>query len=121
NHLHVPLRHRLLREAHGFEGFGAVSEGPHRHDFAALDLVEVCAGILQLDPTGTAPSVPVSGDQDSVAEIAQLLVVNLEELPIRGEVLDPPPSLIVSSVDTALQHSQYRYPLHVRIKQREKR
>src|SRR5215211_6161282 len=35
HHLHVLLRHRLLRQPHGFEGFVDAQVLPHPHDLSA--------------------------------------------------------------------------------------
>src|SRR4051812_6485584 len=107
----------LLREADGFEGLSPVGEGLQSCDFPVFDLVEPGARLLRLDATGTAASAPMTKDQDSVAEIAKLLVVHLEELPIHVEVFDPPLDIPVSTVDTTFQDGQDRHPLHVWIKQ----
>src|SRR5256885_7227369 len=80
NDLHVLLRHRLLREPGGFEGFGAISEVPRPDHQAPWHLKELTERLVYGHAAARPVGLEPSHDEKRVAEVEDLLGLQLEIL-----------------------------------------
>ena len=70
DNLHVLLRHRLLRQPGGFEGFGGIQVGSDANRFAVLKVAYDAVRRLRLCAAALAASVQATGRENPVAEVA---------------------------------------------------
>ena len=93
DHLHVLLRHRLLRQPGGFEGFAPVSEGNVSSRESVHDRDQVRVFERHLDPVPTPSMEAVEGEHPIVADRLDALDLDakgLPRLPERVPELSPP-------------------------------
>ena len=69
---HVLLRHRLLRQPHGFEALGRVQVEAHLSDKAFVELEHVGNGGVERDSARAAACLQVSEDEHGVVEVADV-------------------------------------------------
>src|SRR5439155_8139769 len=78
DNLHVLLRHRLLREAGGFECLLGIEVGPNRNRPAIFDLGHEGQGRLGLGAAGLATCASAADCDESVSQIPDLRDLDLD-------------------------------------------
>src|SRR5271166_2574105 len=96
------LRHRLLLEPHGFEGFTPRKKCLDRHKPAIARHKTHGELLIQLDVAGSAPHSYASEPQHRLAEVPNLGLLKVELLPRLPHRLEPLSHLVVTSIDDAL-------------------
>src|SRR5437764_13151227 len=96
--LHVLLRHRLLRQAHGFEGFVSVVEVVDPRDQAAAYPVDERVRAVDLDAAAAPLCLHPNKDHYRVAGVDELVQLDAPLSPRFSPVLKPPRQAVVSAV-----------------------
>src|SRR5207302_267395 len=86
--LHVLLRHRLLREAGGFEGLRPIREHPPLNDEAVPNRVDDGLERLHGKPAALSGSSPARQTEDLVTSVEQLDDVGGEVVEVSPVYLD---------------------------------
>src|SRR5207249_9774357 len=71
--LHVRLRHRLLRQPYGFEGFVPCPVLPNAHDLAVVDRKHMRLFSFQRHPAASSRNVGGKWHDHNVAKVDELL------------------------------------------------
>src|SRR4029453_2151484 len=79
--LHVLLRHRLLREAHGFEGFVWIEIGSNLHHLAVTEVDDVGSRRFRLDAALLPPTAEATDQHGAITDVSDFrdIDVNLSE------------------------------------------
>src|SRR5262245_13256556 len=118
--LHVLLRHRLLREACGFEGFASVPEEHHPYRSASVEGDDLVEHILRLGAARLSGTSEAYAGEQPVAVVDYLFrfVAQLAEY-----IAEHPPErldALITSVDLAIRRNAGRVEYHLGVHRRKR-
>src|SRR5215216_7618467 len=119
HNLDVLLRHRLLPQPHGFEGFGWVRVGDDAADLAAPPCPDQRDARVKRNPARLrSPGDAVHGDRPTLVRLVQFREFEAEGVPDRVHVLGPLPHAFDAAIAPSLRGGEHGAPLQLRLERR---